>query len=155
SETTWCETETPGPPSRTAVSRSFRTGALGQPGTARTVSCICPAPGVLLPGQVPVEPLQRRSDHRPLMPASRHDLAADRLGGTAQRLAHHRGLLVPGPAPQKMDTADADTDFGMVAQVDQGMRPPADPLLQRVGHRLDDDRVRVPVEPGGVLTQQV
>jgi hypothetical protein len=70
------------------------------------------------------EPLQRRPYHRPLMPASRHDLPADRLGDTAQRLAHRRGLLVPGPAPQKMDTADADADFRMAAEVDQGVLRP-------------------------------
>ena len=97
-EMTWCDTETPARPCRTAASRSLRTGALGQPGTARTVGCMHPAPVFRLPGQVPVEPLQRRPDHRALMPASRHDVPADRLAGTAQRLAHHRGLVVPGPA---------------------------------------------------------
>jgi len=44
------------------------------------------------------------------------------LGGTAQRLPHHRGLMVPGPPPQKMDTADADAYLGMVAEVDQAVR---------------------------------
>src|SRR5262249_17826956 len=72
-------------------------------------------------GQVPVEPLQRRPDHRALMPAACHDLAVDRLGGTAQPLAHYRGLPVPRPPPQEMDAVDADPDFGMVAEVDQGV----------------------------------
>lgn len=69
-----------------------------------------------LPGQVPVEPFERWAYHRPLMPAAGHDLPADRLGGTAQRLAHHRSLLVPGPAPQKMNTADTDADFGTATE---------------------------------------
>jgi len=115
SEITWCDIETPARPPRTVASRSSRTGAFGQPGTARTVRCIHPAPVAWLPGQVPVEPLQRRPDHRALMPAARHDLPANRLGGTAQRLAHHRGLMVPCLPPQKMDTADADAYLGMAA----------------------------------------
>jgi hypothetical protein len=123
SEMTLCDTETPaGHPGQPSA------GPLGQAhwgSPARPErSAAHPAPAVWLPGQVPVEPLQRRPDPRPLMPASRHDVPADRLGGTAQRLTQRRGSLVPGPAPQKMDTADADTDFGMVAEVDQGaLRP--------------------------------
>jgi hypothetical protein len=74
----------------------------------------------LLPGQMPVEPLQRRTYHGPLMPASRHDLATDRLGGASQRLAHHCSLLIPGPPTQKMHTADADADLGMAAEMDEG-----------------------------------
>src|SRR5262245_52410602 len=124
SEITCCEAETSARPSRTAVSRSFSKGALGQPGSARTVSCISPAPAVLLPGQVPVEPLQRWPDRRLLMPASRHDLPGDRLGGPAQRLAQHCCFRVTGPAPYKMDASDADADFGMVAEVDQGVLRP-------------------------------
>ena len=90
----------------------------------QTVRCIHPAPVAWLPGQVPVEPLQRRPDHRALMPAACHDLPANRLSGTAQRLPHHRGLMVPGPPPQKMDTADADAYLGMVAEVDQRVLRP-------------------------------
>jgi hypothetical protein len=52
------------------------------------------------------------------MPASRYDFTADRLSGAAQPLAHHCGLMVPRPPPQKMDTVDADTYFGMAAEVD-------------------------------------
>src|SRR5580704_10516842 len=108
SEMTSWVTDTPARPSMASARRSPSTGALGQPGTARTVTCICPSPVVWLPGQVTVKPLQRWSDDRLLMPAPRHDLPADRLGGAAQRLAHRRGLLVPGPPAQKMDAADAD-----------------------------------------------
>ena len=116
SEITWRDTETPARSSKTAASQYLRTAAFGQPGTARTVSCIHPAPVAPLPGHVTVEPLQRRPDHRALMPAARHDLPANRLSGPAQRLPHHRGLIVPGPPPQKMDTADADAYLGMVAR---------------------------------------
>jgi hypothetical protein len=55
------------------------------------------------------------------MPAARHNFAADRLGGTAQPLADHCGLLVSRPSPQEMDAVDADTNLGMVAEVDQGV----------------------------------
>src|SRR5579863_7454009 len=55
------------------------------------------------------------------MPASRHDFAADRVCRTAQPLTHHRGLPVPRPPPQEMDAVDADPDFGMAAEVDQGV----------------------------------
>jgi hypothetical protein len=74
-----------------------------------------------LPGHVPVEPSERRPDHWPLVPASGHDFAADRLSGTAQPLAHYCRLKVPRPAAQEMNTVDADTYLGMVAQVDQGI----------------------------------
>jgi len=77
-----------------------------------------PNPAVWLPGQVPVEPLQRGPDHRALMPAPRHDFTADRLSSTAQPLAQDRCLMIPRPPPQKMNTVDADTYFGMVAEVD-------------------------------------
>jgi len=93
---------------------------LGQSGTASTVRCIRPTPVVRLPGQVPVEPLQRRPDQRALGPASRYDFTADRFSGTAQPLAHHCGLMVSRPPPQEMNTVDADPDLGMVAEVDQG-----------------------------------
>jgi hypothetical protein len=124
SDITSCDNESPARSSRTASSRCWSTGALGQPGTPRTVRSSCRVPVVCLPGQVPVQPLQRRAYHRPLMPASLHDLPADRLGGTAQRLAHRGGLPVPGPAAQKMDAADADADFRMVTEVDQGVLRP-------------------------------
>jgi hypothetical protein len=70
---------------------------------------------------VPVDPLQRRPDHRALVPASFDDFTADRLSGAAQSLAHHCRLMVPCAAAQKMDAVDADTHLGMVAQVDQGV----------------------------------
>jgi catechol 2,3-dioxygenase-like lactoylglutathione lyase family enzyme len=95
-------------------------GTNGQSGTGVARA----APVLWLPGQVPVKPPQRRPDHRALMPAPRHDLPANPLGGTAQRLAHRRGLLVPGPATQKVNTADADADLGMIAEADQGVLRP-------------------------------
>ena len=117
----------PGRPGQSPAgpSRQAHGGSPAQPElSAALVQLLSSSFCVWLPGQVPVEPLQRWPDHRLLMPASRHDLPADRFGGTAQRLAHHGGLLVPCPAPQKMDAADADADFGMVAEVDQGVLRP-------------------------------
>jgi hypothetical protein len=67
---------------------------------------------------VAVEPPERRADHWALVPASGHDFAADRIGGTAQPLAHFSRLKIPRPAAQEMNTVDADTYLGMVAQVD-------------------------------------
>src|SRR5215475_11669901 len=72
-----------------------------------------------LPGQVPVEPLQHRPDHRALVPAPCDDLSADRLSGSPHPLTHHRCLMVPGPALQEMNAVYADTDLGMIAQVDE------------------------------------
>src|SRR5215472_14170368 len=71
-----------------------------------------------LPGQVPVKPPQRSPDHWALVPASGHDFAADRLSSIAQPLAHYCHLKVSRPAAQEMNTVDADTYLGMVAQVD-------------------------------------
>ena len=107
----------PGRP-RAGLSGQPRSGTRARPGRSNASTQL---PEAALPGQVPVEPLQRRPDDWALMPAPRHDLPADRLSGAAQRLAHHRGLTVSRPPPQEMDTADADTDLGMTAQADQGV----------------------------------
>src|SRR6516162_1416824 len=113
------DTETPSRPSSAAASRSSRSGAFGHSGTARTVRCICPAPVLWLPGQVAVEPLERGPDPWPLVPAARHDFSANRFGCAAQPLAHHRRLIVPGPALQEVHTIDADANLGVITEMDQ------------------------------------
>jgi hypothetical protein len=55
------------------------------------------------------------------MPASRDDLTADRLGGTTHPLANRGRLIIPGPAAEEMNTVDADTDLGMIPEMDQGI----------------------------------
>jgi len=70
---------------------------------------------------MPVNPHERGPDHWALVPASRDNLTADRLGSAAHSLPYCGRLNVPGPALQEMDTVDADSYLGMVAEVDQGV----------------------------------
>ena len=90
-------------------------------GPAHSGSLARPAPsdGTGLPGQAPVDPLQRRPDPHGAGASLVHD-HCDRLSGAAQSLAHHCRLMVPRPAAQKMDAVDADTHLG-VAQASQGV----------------------------------
>src|SRR5215813_2194346 len=110
----------PGAPgrSRAVVPELAHSGSPARPALSDASTCRL-LPG--LPRQVPVDPHQRRPDHRALVPAPCDDFTADRLSGAAQPLAHHRRLIVPRPAAQEMDAVDADTHLGMVAQVDQGV----------------------------------
>src|ERR1019366_6206802 len=109
-----------------AVSTSMNTGAQGQrpqPTNSARHSEHAPLDGEArrLPGQVPVDPPEYWPGQRVLVPASRHDLTADRFSDTAQPPAYHCRLIVPRLAAQKMNAVDADADFRMVAQVDQGV----------------------------------
>src|SRR5712691_10560240 len=90
----------------------------------------------LLPGHMPVDPQQRRSDDRALMPSTRHDLTPDRLGRAPEPLAHHRRVVVPSAAAEEPDAVDAHTYFRVIPQPDQGLfggNPAAAPASALVG----------------------
>jgi hypothetical protein len=51
------------------------------------------------------------------MQAARDDLIADRVGRITESLARNRRLVVPSSSMQEVDAIDADTNFGMAAEV--------------------------------------
>lgn len=55
------------------------------------------------------------------MPASGHDLGANRLSRAAQPPARHRRLVIPGAAAEEVYAAHADAYFGMMAQADKSV----------------------------------
>jgi hypothetical protein len=102
-----------------AVSRCSRTGAFGQPVIPSTIRCIRPVPvDRLLPERLPVPAAERARNQGAR--ASRatsldHGSISPRRGAAAAAPSP----AGPAPVAQKMDTADADANFRMAAQVDQ------------------------------------
>jgi len=54
------------------------------------------------------------------MQSSGHDLTANRLRRATQPPTQDRGLVVPGPAAEEPDAADAHTHLRMISQAHQG-----------------------------------
>src|SRR5207237_2492977 len=85
---------------------------------------------ILLPRYVPVDPPQRWSGDRALMPSPCHDLGANRFSCSPEPGTQRRGLVVPGPAAEPTHAVEAHAHFRMIAEVDElflGADPAAAP----------------------------
>src|SRR6266498_1188893 len=82
-----------------------------------------------LPGHVPVDPQQHRTNDGALVPSVRHDLSTDRLGRPSEPLAHHRRFVVPGPAAEEAYAADAHADLRVAAKPDEALFGGCSPTL--------------------------
>ncbi len=65
-----------------------------------------------------------------------------------RRQGHQVGLGARIGEPDPLDRGEARADGGGEVDLVSGVRAPAHPFAQCADHRLDDDLIRVPVQPG-------